>query len=223
MTDELEPVDPIEDAIAAEMTPEPEPDAEPDAYDAPEPEPEPEPDTTPDTEAVLEERGKKFDLLTKHVAKRTGEILGDDATLVTECPFCSYYNMPGFVPMIDHPPDLQAHVLAAFGQHVATDYAKDSYARACDKCNGLGETLSGSRVVGLDKLPCYDCQGRGWVAVGDERKSLEDRLRNGSTPAPYVAVPGELPLLPPDEDEPDFVHQARAAGYVAFKPYVATG
>jgi len=92
-----------------------------DTDEEPATEPEPEPDEEavedeepaapaeePESFAIMEERGKQFDQLRKHVATRVGKILGDDAAMVAECPFCSYYNMPGWVPVIDHPADLQA-------------------------------------------------------------------------------------------------------------------
>jgi hypothetical protein len=169
---------------------------------------------------MMEERGKKFDQLTKHVAKRTGDILGDDAGMVAECPFCSYYGMPGFVPVIDHDADLQAQVLHAFKLSAPSDYQKDSYARMCDKCNGLGETLSGSRVPGRERIPCIECQSRGWVPVGAERAGGTSAIPNGQA-ATYPPPADEgAPTFMPTGDEPPEVAALRAQGYLVAPPVV---
>lgn len=214
--------DPALEPVVAPVS-EPEPDESPGPdEDAPEPqEPAQEPASQQETLALLEERGKRFDTLSKHVAKRTGEILGEDATMATECPLCSYYGMPGWVPTVAPPEELQSALLHYAGLRAPSDYAKDGYSSACAKCNGLGEVLTGSQVVGQERLPCYDCQGKGWLAVGPERQAVFGARPNGATvtaqPLPVMDQAMQPEAVPEDPD----AKRLRAEGYLVVPPISA--
>ena len=100
------------------------------------------------------------------------------------------------------------------------DYKADSYSRQCDACNGLGETKTGSKVQGQETLPCLECMGKGWVAVGDERSSGSMAVPNGQYR--QVAPPAEdaLPMMMAPEDEPPEVAALRKQGYAVVPPPV---
>ena len=200
-----------------EPQPEPGPDDEPGAPQEPSaPEPEP-----VETQALLEERGKRFEKLSQHVAKRTGEILGEDATIVQECPLCTYWGMPGWIPTVDPPQDLQAHLMHYMGQRAASDFQRDQYSAACSKCNGLGEVLTGSHVFGQERLPCFDCKGMGWIAVGDERRSGVLALANGVAAPSAPLAPADAAMSPAPLDEPPEVAALRSQGYLVVAPLPA--
>lgn len=205
----------------------PVPDPEPDEGTEPEDEPtEPQepaqaPEPQQDTLALLEERGKRFDTLSKHVAKRTGEILGEDATMAMECPLCSFYGMPGWVPTVPPPEELQSALLHYAGLRAPSDYARDGYSSACSKCNGLGEVLTGSQVMGQERLPCYDCQGKGWLAVGPERQAAFGSRPNGVAAATPQPSPLDQAMQPEPVAEPPSVAELRQQGYLVVAPIQA--
>lgn len=167
------------------------------------------------TEFQMEEIGKKLDGLNKHVAKRLGEILGDDATLFEVCEVCSATNTPGYRLSGPYPPEVEAAVRHVMGQHSPTDYSPDSYSRKCDKCNGLGATASGSLVPGQDTLPCFDCKARGWVPVGTERSGLSVVPPSGGDGGGEQAPP--FVPAPVESDTPE-VAALKAQGYVIIAP-----
>lgn len=219
---QTEPVEEPQEPVVAPV-PEPEPEPTPEPPEEPQgPEgPAEAPEGQPETLALLEERGKSFDKLSKHVAKRTGEILGEDATMAIECPLCSYYGMPGWVPTVAPPEELQSALLHYAGLRAPSDYSKDAYSSTCSKCNGLGEVLTGSQVMGQERLPCYDCQGKGWLAVGPERQAAFGARPNGalaSTPQPSAA---DQAMSPSPVAEPPEVARLRADGYLVVAPMAA--
>lgn len=179
---------------------------------------EPEPDTQPSTEAVSEEIGKKLDALQKHVAKKMGDILGEDVTMFEVCEVCSYTNTPGWRLSGPYPPDVEMAVRHAMGQHAPAEYKKDGYSRVCDLCNGLGEVSTGSLVPGQDTIICMGCRNKGWIAVGPER--------GGS---PLVVQPGDkittalndgtfdVVEVLPDLDSPE-VAALKEKGYIIIPP-----
>jgi hypothetical protein len=210
--DESEPDD------AEQTEPEPEPDDT-------EPEPEPEPDAAPeaDSYARVEEIGKQLDKLRQHVAKRLGAILGDDAPFYTECELCTPFGVPGFRPPVDLPPEVQGALYHLLGQHAPSDYQPDKHSTGCPSCNGFGEVATGSKIIGQDRLPCVECNGNGWQATDDARRSKIGAALNGPTPA--EPAPAYAASVVPDisqEDEAE-VARLRGLGYAVIPPMTVRG
>lgn len=175
-----------------------------------------------DSGAAMEAIGKKLDLLSKHVAKRITEILGEAAPEWEECELCNYWNTPGWRHKGPLPEAVEDALNVALGKHAQTEYKSDEYSRVCEKCNGLGEVLTGSRVNGQLALPCMACKGMGWVPVGNERATGAFAHANG--PAPGQTAPSPTPQ-PPAPESPE-ITAAKAlltgAGWMAFPPINAT-
>jgi len=176
----------------------------------------------PDSLAANEERMKEWDRVTRYLAKNLGDIEGDDAINYLECPACRAFGTPGFVLPIPPPPEVHGALLAWLGMRPNDEYAKDNYSRECDECHGLGETLSGSKVAGRDKLVCYRCGGNGWVPVGDERGAGNALFTNGAASVESGAGAGAAPSYMPDGTEPPEVAALRERGFVVIAP-MATG
>lgn len=172
----------------------------------------------PEASAHMEEVGKQLDALNKTVATRLGRILGDDAIDLDPCPWCSYFNTPGHVFRGVLPNDLRTHIAHLIGERAPEDFEKDSYSRACDKCRGLGETLTGSKVPGRERLPCYDCGGNGWIAVGNERASTVLSRANGPAAAVAPLSPADVAMQPAPTVEPAEAAALRAQGYIVVPP-----
>jgi hypothetical protein len=95
-------------------------------------------------------------------AKRVEKIMGDDFALLVPNPTDW---TPGFifnVPEMHPTPEQVAalHELLGEGPQVELLPAED--AEGCDKCNALGEVLTGSRKPGQQTKPCSGCNGVGW-------------------------------------------------------------
>jgi hypothetical protein len=188
-----------------------------------EPELEPPPEPEQFTEEIGEKRAKSLELLKKHNSKRLGEIFGDDAVGLVECPVCTYWNLPGWIPPVELPDDVRATMLHMLGQHAATDYRPDSYSRECDTCGGLGETRSGSKKPGYELVVCIPCGGKGWIAVGPERGGALRAVPNGAAaPAPLAAAPEPVQYAPQPEKTAE-VLALEGAGYVVIPPMAPIG
>lgn len=168
-----------------------------------EPEPAPQPPAA-DSRKLAEKAAKRIETANAAHARKLGEILGEEANDLVPCPRCTHESLPfggiaGFVidsPMIPIDPAMKAMVLASVGEAPAVATKPDPYARQCDTCEGAGATLSGSRTNRDRTLTCHDCEGRGWIAVGDERRS---GARAVLTP-PSPNGPTEVAEQPPDSD-----------------------
>src|SRR5215469_2353011 len=171
------------------------------------------------TDDAAEAKGKEWDRVAKYLAKNVGDIEGDDAIYKVECPCCRSQGTPGYIdPRMGADPEIVGPVLAWFGMRSDDDYAKDNYSRECDECRGLGETLSGSKVAGRDKLVCFRCKGNGWVAVGDERGAGLGGFANGPTSAAASSGATPAPSYMPDGTEPPEVTELREKGYIVMPP-----
>lgn len=132
-----------------------------------------------DIEAKFRRIGRAYNSFTKKV----DETMGADVSLLTPCPLCTG-GIPSFLfpdagSRIDH--DTRNAVLVAIGEPPREVTEQDPFSRICETCNGQGRVLSGSHVNAWVTLACIPCNGTGWVAVGDERRSV-------TTPAQPVAV-----------------------------------
>jgi hypothetical protein len=204
------------------------------------PEPEPEPDTEPDedgdedgdpdedepteapqptaTDPGFEQIGKKLELLSKHVTKRIGEILGDSAAQLVSCELCSAGGIPGWRWDETPPEAIVQNVLRALGHTAASDYRQDEYSETCVKCGGLGMVASGSRVTSQQTLACIACKGYGWTPVGTERRGGAPIMANGAQPPADDAGPYAPPPGASTEPEPPEVSMLRDRGYFVVAP-----
>lgn len=95
-------------------------------------------------------------------AKRVEEIMGDDFALLVPNPTDW---TPGFifnVPPMHPSPEQVAELHAILGQSAPLELKEADDAEGCDKCNALGEVLTGSRKPGQETKPCSACTGTGW-------------------------------------------------------------
>jgi hypothetical protein len=165
-------------------------------------EPEPEPEASGAAGAVgekeLERMFKKVDTANASYLKKLEGIMGEEVGVLEPCPRCSDPFLGLIFPPMMRPVDdaTRAKVLVSVGEAVAAASNPDPYARRCDTCDGNGVTLSGSRKNAENALTCYDCKGRGWVAVGTERESAALAAAAAAT----VAGNGPPPEPAPDED-----------------------
>lgn len=180
----------LEEEIAEQMSPDDAPEeSESDSEPAPPTEPDSEPDTEPESESAIEAIGKEQDRVKKYVARNMDQILGEEAMNYTECIVCNYWNTPGWMRIEECPPEVALVLHQYMGAHAPDEYAKDTAARECDGCHGLGEVLTGSKVLGQERLACTVCKGAGWLAVGPERNANTMHVGNG--PTALIAVPAD--------------------------------
>lgn len=156
-----------------------EPESDPEPEDDPEPEEDPDDPQEPGDEQLrqqalaeqglsekeLEKGFQRLEAEAQRHAKRIGEIMGEDATMLVACELCAP-NLPGFrFPHIP-PDDVVQRVRVAIGLADFTELAKAEHVRECDKCRGRGSVLSGSKVPGKETVQCPPCKGNGFLHIG---------------------------------------------------------
>ena len=114
------------------------------------------------------------------------------------------------MPIMPEPHAL-ASVRVAIGLEPGDNLPHDAYSRACTACDGWGKVETGSKVTAQATATCFDCKGKGWVAVGDERASGSITGGNGT----LEAVPS--PQLMTGEAEPPEAELLRANGFIVTK------
>jgi hypothetical protein len=180
-----------------------------------------EPDAEIESSARIEEIGKKLDQLGKHVARRMGDILGEDAQLYRPCMCGELFQTPGWLPPIDPTPDAQAFMYHWMGQRSPSDLISDPYSKPCETCKGEGALASWSRKADAAPLPCPDCESKGWIATSPKRGAVGGALPNGPLPAqPGESISPAPPLVASDTPE---AAALRAAGWVVLPPPVLAG
>jgi hypothetical protein len=117
----------------------------------------------PRSQADIDKLTRQLEKEAERHAKRVAEIMGDDFALLVPSPVDW---TPGFLfnvaEMLPTPEQVaELHALLGGGAPVELREAED--ARSCDKCNGLGDVLTGSRKPGQETKPCSGCGGVGWV------------------------------------------------------------
>lgn len=163
-----EPVKPVE-------SPEPsEPEREPDDVDGPPDDdaPDVQPDEAPAAEAPQGKSQKEIDAQVTKLerasntyTRKVAEILGDDLVDFVPSPlslpflFGFVFN-PANVPLDEGVLDATRRLI---GEPVPRPLEQDPEARTCPRCDGWGETLTGSKVNTKNTVRCRECQGRGWV------------------------------------------------------------
>jgi hypothetical protein len=121
-------------------------------------------------DADVERRAKALTRAATTYVKKVVESLGPDLDGAAPCPLCAEF-YPGFRFQTMPNPENAAKVRVAIGLEPGDNLLSDGYSRVCEACDGWGFTDSGSKVAGQGRLTCYDCTGRGWLPVGDERSS----------------------------------------------------
>jgi hypothetical protein len=213
----------LEDEIAAQMAPDADAGSD-DEADVPEDDPPnvPVEDPEPSSLALIEKRGKDLDGLAKTVKTRLTSILGADLELFEECEICNYWNTPGWRITGPLPAEVADVVRLALGMHGEAEYQRDEYSRACEKCNGLGVVLTGSKAVGQETLQCLPCKGFGWVPIGDERRIGAFATVNGPAAAPPAPLAGPLPAAPESPEIAAARALLQGAGHMVIAPIPVT-
>lgn len=215
---ETEAVD-VEDEIAAQMSDDTEP-GEPE----PEPEPtdpEPEPNLPPEPESAQAQMAKMDAYAIKakkYLARNMDEVLGEESQHYVECPFCNYFNTPGFLHASPCPPELLGTVYEWTNQAAPDDYKKDTASHICDACDGLGEVLSGSKVQGRQTLVCVACKGNGWVPVGPERQGGNLTVPNGQSATYPPPAESSGPVVMAAAPVSPEAQALRDRGYIVIDP-----
>lgn len=185
-------------------TPE-EPEDEPDQHEPPPHEPQPPALTEKDIERMM---GKLEKEATAH-SNRISAILGEEANDLVRCAMCSPVT-PGFYFPQYLDDEVRAAVTEALGLGQDAALQADDEARMCERCQGLGETLTGSKVQGSTTRPCGACKAKGWTSQADraEWESLQGTRQ-------VVTDIGNAPLAPPPPatDLPAFDPWQRPAGH----------
>lgn len=166
--------------IADEMTPDEDDEINTDGDDeTPEEEIEAEPGIedeghSPMTEKEIEQGLAKLNREAQRHESRVREIMGADFDGLLRCELCDW-EVPGFRFPAEVDDEKRAHVLEAIGMGAWGERVHDPDCAQCDYCQGFGETLTGSRVIGSETRPCPKCQAKGWTTP-DDRKQWEGRV-----------------------------------------------
>jgi hypothetical protein len=168
-------------------------------------------------EKELEKMFKRVDTANAAYSRKLGEIMGEEAGVLEPCPRCSEPFLGFIFPPLMKPvtAEQKTAVLVSVGESPPSVSEPDNFSRRCDNCAGWGRVLSGSRVNSEKTLTCISCKGRGWVAVGDERRVPSN---NVSEVAPVNGA-SELPEPAPEVDpwgrgptDPDYGKLPQYAG-----------
>lgn len=150
-------------------------------------------------EKEIEAMHKKLGTARNAYVKKLEGILGDEIQMLEMCPRCIGDGIAGFIfPPQLHPVDDETRtaVLASIGETPADATERDPFSRRCEICDGSGVVLTGSKRNAEKVIVCLECKGRGWVAVGDERRVAQQAV---AVPQPSNGVE-QLPEPAPDTD-----------------------
>lgn len=170
-------------------------------------------DEAPDAKEI-EKAFKALGKVRELVARRVGDILGDDATQLIPCPTCQDL-APGFVwPPNVAPlsPEAEAGTLLLLGMQKPQDLQPHPNASLCDTCKGKGQVQTPSLVPGYDVVDCPACAATGRiltsnvVPIGNPTAPAE--------PTPILTGPTAIPQTLPPEAE-----ALRAQGYMVVPPF----
>jgi len=164
----------------------------------------------------LEKMFKRVETANAGYSKKLGEIMGEEATVLEQCPRCASPFLGFIFPPMMQPvtAEVRDKVLVSVGEAPALATEADPYSRSCDTCKGSGVVRSGSKLNSQKALRCLTCDGRGWIPVGDERRVGRSDIAAVQTTngeVDHSVAPADLPTQTPDEDmwhrkigDPDF-------------------
>lgn len=208
---------PQDEPVDAEPDEEEQADEEGDAETEHEGEPEPEAVAAPAgiSAEELEKRFKAIERAWKTYTGKVSSIMEEEALQLTECPLCSG-TVPGFV-LIDgagHVDDVTKSVVQTYmGIVQEADYPSDPDFRECNRCDGLGQIRTGSKVPQWKMLTCQTCSGRGYLGppVAAANGVAEPSAVLAAVGAPVAAEPpaeadafGSPRLLPDGMENPNY-------------------
>ena len=147
------------------------------------PDEEPPATAPPDTSAVLERVSTALYKAAKSYGKRVGDILADDSLGIVPCPLCND-DFPGLLTPAPRSEAAVAAVRPIIGLPDLSTFVEDRFARQCERCQGRGKTLTGSRVPEYATIRCQQCNGTGFTSA--EQGFV---LQNGSTTTTTVPTP----------------------------------
>ena len=176
-------------------------------------------------EKELEKMFRKVDAANLAYLKRLEGIMESEIGVLEPCPRCSDPFLGLIFPPMMKPvtAEVRDAVLASVGEQPAQATLQTKYARRCEDCDDNGVVLTGSRTNRDKAIKCPECNGRGWIPVGDE-------LRVGRPDvAPAAQGNGEPTTVPitlaPSEPAPDTDLWGRKVGdpdYGVHPMYVAS-
>ena len=123
------------------------------------------PESAVRTDKEMEQVFRSLDRLRKDTAKRVGNIFGDDAVNLMDCPLCASV-APGYLWPPDVAPLAEEQTTALrlmLNMPVATDYQQSEDFMPCPKCDGLGRVRTGSKVQNHEVAECPRCFAKGYV------------------------------------------------------------
>lgn len=162
--DEQEPEAPpapaaLPDEEASEEEEQAAPDAEPDESQPTEPQPE------ALSEKEIEKRFASIEKRATTWRNTVSDVLGELAQDLEPCPRCLPF-APGFIlpasiqPLED---EQKLAVKLSIGELAPPDLRQDAEAMRCERCDGYGDVLTGSRKESQKMAKCLNCDGRGWI------------------------------------------------------------
>jgi len=136
----------------------------------------------PDTESRLEVVTTQLAKAARTYGNRVTAIFGDDWMGCVPCPLCAE-DFPGVVTPAPRSEQAVATVRPLIGLPDLTTYREDRFARTCERCDGRGKTLTGSRVPAYATMQCPECLGTGF--------------KTAETPTVTVTRVNGDPVMPP--------------------------
>jgi len=150
---------------------------------------------SPDTESRMEEVARGLERAAKNYSKRVADVLAGDPMGIVPCPLCSEH-FPGLLTPAPPSPEAVAAVRPIIGLPDFTNFRQDGHARICDQCDGLGRTLTGSKVPQYATIQCSECNGTGFRSPLDAHRA---QLQNGTAytpPTPTHEDDVPVPMMP---------------------------
>ena len=168
----------------------------------------------------MEKLFREIERLRKDTARRVGNIFGDDAAELMECPLCAAV-APGYLWPQDVAPLAEEQIAALrmmLNMPVTTDYVQSEAFEACPKCEGLGRVRTGSKVQNHEIAECPRCFAKGYVPT-----AVHAPYTNGSAgeqDADFVTGPTvyghELPAVDPSTQA--IIDSLKDRGYMVVEP-----
>lgn len=208
-----QPADP--EAEPADPPVEPEPEEEPEHIDGEDAEQEKPQESEPSSFALSEAQGKALDKESKSHLTKVKNVLGSQWENVITCPVCDP-QLGGFMydAQLTNPDTAERQVIRdLYAPAPSVTYVQDPDTRTCPKCEGEGETLTGSKNPRYLRKVCSMCKGFGYVPppgteangafTPDESRELV-AVTAGSVPQEDVDAFGHPRFLHDGRENPNF-------------------